>query len=114
VAGFLSNGLVLSALRTVGNRRTFAHHARRAAIGCLIIGSTLLTAMAWPVLPAIGWSGGLPEGLGLLAFPFGAFATAVTLFHWAARAEPPKPGLRYGTRSVRVLAAGPTGLVIEF
>jgi len=114
VAGFTTNGLVLSTLRTVKDRRIFAHHARRAAVGSLIIGTSLLHAMVWPILPALGWEGWSPEGIALLAFPFGAFASAVTLFYWAARAEPPRPIGHAGRPTIQLLAAGPTGISFRF
>ncbi|MCP4869390.1 MAG: hypothetical protein GY898_11810 [Proteobacteria bacterium] len=117
VAGFTTNGWVLATLKhkTVVHRRVFAHHARRAAVGCLIIGSGLLHAMVWPILPALGWEGWSPEGMAFLAFPFGAFASAITLFYWAARAEPPR-GTRVATGrpKVQIVAAGPTGITIRF
>ena len=108
LAGFMVNGVVLAALKRVENRRAFAHHTRRAAIGSLIIATGLLHAMVWPILPALSWEGWSPEGFGLLAFPFGAVASALVLGYWATRAEKPRrPG-------APVVMASPTGIAIRF
>lgn len=115
LSGLITNALVSAAIDVSTDRRRMAHHFRRAGIAAMAIGSGMVTLMV-VIAPPLNWAGWNPELVGLFALPAGAFVAMGVLAHWATLAEPPRFAEDYDPRRFRprVVAAGPTSLVVTF